>query len=146
MLAKLWGKATSQLNMPAENLIHRSLRPEDVGYANPVFTSTQASTGFQNLVNTFTIVDTRFVGINGVNYNTTNVGTLKIDREGKTARIWSIQQIMDSEDKIAYADDPITIEQNTLLTIQGYIIASSDSTKVTLIGRVVEPRGLLVNP
>jgi hypothetical protein len=136
--------ATTQL--PGEPLIHRSLRPEDVGYANPAFFSTLSSTAWQNLVNTYSIADNRFIGISGVNYNTTSVTALKFTRAGKTARIWSIQQLMDSEDKIAYADDPITAEQNTELTIQGYAAATSDAAKVVLLGRVVEPRGLLINP
>ncbi len=146
MLNKIWDKGKDQLNLPESDLIHRSLRPEDIGYTDPVYIATIASTAWQNLVNTYSIADNRFVGINGVNYNTTSISAVQFDREGKTARIWSIQQIMDSEDKIAFADDPITIEQNTLFTLKAYFISTSDSSKVTFVGRVVEPRGLLVNP
>lgn len=145
----LKAKAMTELKLPESELIVRPLRPEDIGFPNAVFASTIASSGaWTNMVNTYTIADMRFVGLTGIVYdlNRANIVQLRVTRSGKTSRLWSIQQIRDFEDKIGFADDPITVDQNTQLTIERYATTAVKSDKTGFVGVVVERRGLVINP
>ncbi len=144
-------RARTELKLPESELVTRPLRPEDIGFSNPVFNSTVASGGtltWSNLVNTYTIADNRFIGITGVFYDTTrpNLTQFRITRSGKTTRLWSIQQIRDFEDKIGYADDPFTVGQNEQITIERYATTAVKEDKTGFIGVVVERKGLVINP
>ncbi|KKM97077.1 hypothetical protein LCGC14_1171680 [marine sediment metagenome] len=151
LVNKLKKQALEEMGLPEDEIVVRPLRPEDVGFANPVYTSTIAAgstAAYSNFINTYTIADNRYIGIFGVGYDNSenNVTALRFTREGKTARIWSIQQVADFEDKVGYGDDPITVEQNTQITIEKYSITTTDSDTTSLVGVVVEKRGLLINP
>ncbi len=148
LVAKLKKQAMTELGLPESEIVVRALRPEDVGFANPVFISTVSADSWTNSVNTYTIADNRYVGISGVvcDGDENTIVALRITREGKTARIWNIQGVADFEDKAGYADDPITIEQNTQITIEEYGLATTKTNEICLLGVVVERRGLLINP
>ena len=148
LVHKLKQQAMSEMGLPESEIVVRALRPEDIGFIIPYFASTTSADTWTNSVNTYTIADNRYVGIHGVVFDAdeNTVVALRITREGKTARIWAIQQVSGFEDKAGYADDPITIEQNTQLTIEHYPVVTSDFNEVCLLGVVVERRGLLINP
>lgn len=149
LVNKLKEQAMSEMGLPESEIVVRQMRPEDIGFSNPFFASTiSAGDAWRNMINTYTIADNRYVGIFGVSFDTNenSVNALRFTREGRTARIWSIQQVADFEDKTGYADDPISIEQNTQITIEEYPTTTTDFDATTLLGVVVERRGLLINP
>ncbi len=148
LVKKLKKQAKEEMGLPESEIVVRSLRPEDIGFTNPIFASTTSADTWTNSVNTYTIADNRYVGIHGVVFDAdeNTVVALRITREGKTARIWAIQQVSGFEDKAGYADDPITIEQNTQITIEEYGLATTKTNEICLLGVVVERRGLLINP
>lgn len=151
LVSKLKMKATMQMGVLESEIVVRQMRPEDIGFSNPVFIATIAAgstAAWSNMINTYTIADNRYVGIFGVSYDNSenNVVALKFTREGKTAREWAIQQVADFEDKTGYADDPITIDQNTQVTIEKFALSTSNADTTTLLGVVVEKRGLVINP
>lgn len=131
-----------------EQLVVRPLRPEDLGLTNPEWYFASISTGWNNLVDSKTIADNRFVGIYGVylNEDAGELEELKITREGTDTRYWPIAQIRYFESDTGYADDPVTIDQNTTVTIQGYVASASTITGFALLGLVAEKKGLLINP
>jgi len=151
MVDLLKARARQELKLSDSELVVRPLRPEDIGFANPVFNSTVAASGtlaWSNLVNTYTIADNRFVGVNGVFADKTrdNLTQIKVTRSGKTTRLWSVQQVRDFEDKIAYADDPFTVGQNEQITIERYATTKVGDSMFGFVGVVIEKRGLTINP
>ena len=149
LVNKLKKQAMEEMGLPESEIVVRALRPGDIGFTNqPLFQSTTSADAWTNSVNTYTIADNRYVGIHGVVFDAdeNTVVALRINREGKTARLWTIQQISGFEDKAGYADDPITIEQNTQITIEEYGLATTKMNEICLLGVVVERRGLLINP
>ena len=79
MLDKLRGRIKSELKLTGDaadsamsRFITRDLRPEDLGLSNPEWTFTPSGTsGWVNLVNTYTVSDNRYVGISGIRYAST---------------------------------------------------------------------------
>lgn len=152
---ELLRRAQEQLGLPREEIILRSLRPEDIGYAQAKFKNSLTTTlGWNNLVNTYTIADNRFVCITGVfteESTPTRVHQLKINRAGSDARIWNVQRIALQDDNEMHVDDPIIIDQNTQMTIAGYngLLTTTGSNtweEFGFIGCVAEKRGMLINP
>lgn len=146
-------KAMRELGLSRDQLIVRPLRAEDIGFSAPEFLKAIAAANtnaWNNIVNTVTIADNRFVIINGVNrgygQGTTNVfSQLRITKSGKTARIWNIQGVEDFIGNTVYFMDPVDINQNNLLTIEGYAV-NNTTDKLVMLGAVVEKRGLVINP
>lgn len=132
--------------IPGE-LVVRPLRPEDLGLSNPYWQFNMSSTGWNTMIST-TIADNRFIGIYGI-YNAEDAGEIeeiKINREGTDARYWPVANIRYYEEKVGYADDPITLGQNTSVTVSGYAASASTLTEFAFRGLVVEKKGLLINP
>lgn len=150
-VTELIGRAQTELGLARDDIIVRPLRAEDIGFSAPEFLKSildAATYGWNNIVNTYTIADNRFVLINGVNrgfgQGTTNVfSQLRITKAGKTARIWNIQGVEDFVTNTVYFMDPIDISQNHQLTIEGYAVRET-TDKMTLLGAVVEKRGLVL--
>ena len=144
-------KAMRELGLSRDQVIVRPLRAEDIGFAAPEFLKTVTATyAWNNIVNTVTIADNRFVIINGVNrgfgQGTTNVfSQLRLTKSGKTARIWNIQGVEDLASNTVYWTDPVEINQNNQLTIEGYAVRAT-TDKLVMLGAVVEKRGLVINP
>jgi len=148
-------RAQEQLGLPREEIILRSLRPEDIGYSAPKFKNSLTTTlGWNSLITTYTITDNRFVCISGVfteESTPTRVHQIKINRAGSDARIWNVQRVAIVEDNQMHVDDPIIIDQNTQLTITGYngpLTTTGTSTweEFGFIGCVAEKRGMTINP
>jgi len=146
--AELIRRASRELNLPRSELTVRELRPEDLGLSNPEWTFSITGSQWNTLVNSNTIADNRFVGIYGVRYAQTggqSVSQLKVTRAGKTVRYYHIQGVSYLENQTAYFDDPVSVDQNTTVTIEGYGTATASAEKLVLLGLVVEKKGLLVS-
>lgn len=154
MLTKLRGKIQSELKLTAEGMskfIERDLRPEDLGLSTPEWTFTPSSgSAWINLVNTYNISDNRYIGILGIRYLTADdpqpLTQLKITKAGKDVRYWSIQgcNLLEYESMFFY--DPVTVEQNTPLTIKAYNATSTlTAQNIVFMGIVLEKEGILVS-
>ena len=146
--AALLQKATKELNLSRAELTVRELRPEDLGLSTPEWTHTGTAATWSSIVNAHTMADNRFVGIYGVRYaqtGTQSFSQLEITRAGNTVRYYHIQGTAYLEDQTQYFDDPVTIEQNTTVTIKAYPVTTVTAEKMVLLGLVVEKKGLLVS-
>ncbi len=148
---KLLAKATAQLGLSRQDLIVRPLRAEDLDSSLNSFNfSVTTTSGSNTLVNAQTISDNRFISINGICYpeSTPLIDWVKITRSGSVARIWPIEHVPAQEDNTMWVDDPITVDQNTTITIEGYndTTTTNSTENLIFIGLVVEKRGMVLNP
>lgn len=162
MVSALKAKARTELNLTDADIVLRDLRPADLGEdsSTPDYNVGLTVLTWTAIVSNVTIADNRFVGINGVYQymsgtsgagavvpNVPTVEQIRITRKGSVARYWQVKPIADWEHKTGWVDDPIIVDQNTTITIEGLARnASSIAGKFDLIGAVVEKRGLLINP
>jgi len=148
MVAKLEEKAMRELKLSRDEIVIRPLRPEDLGLTTPEWTFNIASSGAWNtMIDNKTIADNRFVGINGVLIEESGemaVTQLKITRMGQDKRFWQIQGINYLEDSCIFFNDPITVDQNTTLTIKGYARATDSDFQCVFLGAVAEKKGVLI--
>jgi hypothetical protein len=139
-------KAKAMKELKGTEIIVRSLRPEDIGLTTAASTFNISSTGWNTIIN-HTIADGRFVSINGLllgESGTSVVTQLKVTRMGEDVRYWHIQDVNFLNSPVIYFDDPVTVDQNTTLTIQAYALATDSEWRCTFIGAVAEKKGLLV--
>lgn len=148
---KLRAKAGGELGLAVDGLIIRQLRPEDIGSSTPWWslnqTATNTWTGFTGAT-TYTIADNRFCLVNGVYFNGDS-GTLhqvRITREQSTTRYWVVSPIRGFRSRTGWADDPWTVDQNTVITVEGICSSVSTLTDFDFVGATAEKRGLLINP
>jgi len=148
MVAKLKEKAMKELKLGPDEIVIRPLRPEDIGLSTPEWTFNLSSSGAWNtVIDNKTISDNRFVGINGVLVEESGemAGTqVKITRMGQDVRYWQIQGANMTEDSTLYFDDPVTIDQNTTLTVQIYARSTDSDFQLCFLGAVAEKRGVLI--
>ncbi|MCD6138676.1 MAG: hypothetical protein J7J91_08970 [Deltaproteobacteria bacterium] len=143
----LVARAMKELKLGRDEIVVRDLIPQDLGLSTPVFTFNISSTGWNTIVNETAIADNRFISINGIllgESGTSVVTQLKVTRAGQDVRYWHIQDINYMESPIVYFDDPITVDQNTTITIKAYATATDSDWRCTFLGKVVERKGLLV--
>jgi len=149
MVHVLIDKAMRELKLPREEVVVRPLRPEDVGLTTPVWTFNVASANAWNImINEKIINDNRFVGINGVLYGESGTGAvtqLEITRQGEIKRYWQVQDVNFLEDAAVFFDDPVTVDQNTTITVKGYATAIEADLRLSFLGAVAEKRGLLIS-
>jgi len=148
MVREMISKATRELGLGADGLVIRPLRPEDLGLPAPAWSfNLTAPNSWNTAVNT-TIADNRFVGINGIFHNEAlgRATQVKITRKGSETRYWDVTWIRDTQNKIAFADDPVIFDQNTSVKIEIYCTTASTLTDFGFLGAVVEKRGMLINP
>jgi len=154
MVTELEGKAMTQLGLPRSEIVVRPLRPEDMGFTTPQWAcpaiADSATNSWNNIINTYTIADNRFIGVMGLHRGfgqgaTNAFSQLKITKAGKLARIWNIQAIEDFVGNTAYFSDYFTVDQNNVLTIQGYALVGT-TDKMVFLGAVAEKRGQTTNP
>ena len=147
---ELLKRAIQELSLPASEIIFRDLRPEDIGLTTSEFTySLTSAAAFNNLINTYTMADNRFIGVLGVRYPMSSsqaVSQLKIKRAQSDARVWQIQGLNFLENAQQFVDDPVIISQNEQLTITGFCPTTNAAEKLVLLGLVAERRGLVINP
>ena len=170
-LQKLIAKATRELNLDITQLTVRPLRPNDLGNNGGTWETISVGTTLSELHNV-AVADNTFISIYGLffagmsaNEQSTaadqNVGwriftpsrrediqRLKITREGSAAREWTINMIPFWPTSTGYADDPVTVEQNTNITTE--LVATTAATlnarSYAFLGDVVERKGLTINP
>lgn len=136
--------AEQQLGIPRSELVVRGLRPEDLGLTTSWnFTSTAANT-WETWVNS-TIADNRFVSISGVSFGGSVFKQARIQAGARTSGVWNLTFIAGLISQLWYVPSPIIIQQNEPVSID--IIGTGVATEsVSLMGSVVERRGLLINP
>lgn len=138
-------RAMKELNLSPDQVIVRPMRPDDLGLTAEWTWATGTSAVWATYINAATVADNRFMAIYGICDATGYASQLKINRGGSDARIWNIQAINNFTDNIGFVDDPVTLDQNTQVTVQGY--ATTDgTTKLILVGVVAERRGIIINP
>lgn len=147
-------KAMKELNLPRSMLIIRQLRSPDMTGSDISATDEQFRYGFNGGNSAFstitnstnTIADNRFIGINAVfnNEAITDALQVRIDREGTTTRFWQTKPIRHYRNIMGWVDDPVTVDQNTVLTVQAYSQTATTTTDFGFMGVVVEKKGLLV--
>jgi len=148
---KLLAKASAQLGLSREDIIIRPLMAEDLDSSLSSFNfSVTTTSGSNTLINAQTIADNKFISINGICYPESSplIDYVKITRSGSVARLWPIEHIPAQDDNTMWADDPITVDQNTTITIEGYNDTTSTNSTENLIfiGLVAEKRGMNLNP
>lgn len=147
---KIKSKCRGELGLSVDGVIVRPVRPEDMGSSYCFWVLNQVATNtFTDIVTTYTIADNRFILINGfyAGYSAQVAHQIRIQREGSYARYWPITPLRSFRNATGYADDPWTVDQNTVLSIA--ICCSSVSTttgQFDFIGAVAEKRGILINP
>jgi len=148
---KLKAKSAGELGLATDGLIIRMIRPEDIGSTYPWWqmnqTATNTWTAFAGAT-TYTVADNRFVLVNGVYFNGSS-GTLhqvRITREQSTTRYWVVSPVRGFISRTGWSDDPWTVDQNTVITVEGICSSVSTLTDFDFIGATAEKRGLLVNP
>ncbi len=139
-------KAMEELNLPENQIIVRPMRPDDLGLTAEWTWNTGTSAADATYINAATVADNRFMAIYGVQDAEGFASQLKINRGGSDARIWNIQAINNFINNIGYFDDPVTLEQNTSVTITGFATTNDANYELVLIGVVAERRGIVINP
>jgi hypothetical protein len=158
MVASLKEKAMRELNLGPDDIVIRELRPEDIGASSADFYTGVQATTWTKIIDSQTIADNRFIGINGVMMQdtaSTNVlgvqveppfSQIKIERKGTVARYWVVKPVWAFESRVGYCDDPVTVDQNTTLTVSVWARTASSLKGFTLLGAVAEKRGILISP
>ncbi len=147
---ELLRRAQEQLGLPREEIILRDLRSDDLGITGKWKFSVTSTYGWNTLVDTYPITDNRFICISGIftEMSTPVVHSIRITRAGSVARWWNVQRVGIVEDNEMHVDDPIIVDQNQTITIEGYNGLTSTHTieEIGFIGCVTEKRGLVINP
>ena len=138
-------RAMKELNLGPDQIVVRPMRPDDVGLTAEWTWATGTSAAWATYINAATVADNRFMAIYGVQDGLSYASQLKVNRGGSDARIWNIQAVNNFINNIGYFDDPVTLDQNTQVTITGWATTSGTS-KLVLIGVVAERRGIVINP
>lgn len=149
MIMDLKEKSTSELGLTGKELIVRPLKALDLKLSTNIWHFTPStSNSWNTVINAQTIDDNKFIGINGIfnGESASEVTQIKITRKGSDARIWNVTPIINYQNKIGYCDDPVTLDQNTSLTMQFYVRTASTINLLGFIGAVAETRGLTINP
>ena len=163
-------KARRELNLPANLIVVRQLRPIDIGLGGGTYLTFAVGTTLSEYSNA-AIADNAWISMNGVHLakgqSMANTGAvslitgsvealqlrneiqrMRIQREGSVTRDWDITAIPAYPSQTGWADDPFTVDQNTNITIQ--LLATSantlDGTKHAFLGDVAERKGLTINP
>ena len=144
-------RAQEQLGLPREEIILRDLISDDLGKTGKWWFAVTGTSGWNTLVNTYTVADNRFICISGIfNEESTAavVHTIRITRAGSVARWWNVQRVGMQDDQELHVDDPIIVDQNQAITVEGYNALTTTATteEIGFIGCVAEKRGLVINP
>ena len=151
---KVKSTCMKQLGLSEDEVVIRPLRPEDYGASSIDAYMGITAAGWESVISAQTIDDNRFIGICGFYSGSTSgssegdvpISQIRITRKGSVTRYWPVKEIQGWEEKIGYADDPITVDQNTTITLDVWGRTASSISNIGLVGVVAESRGLLVNP
>lgn len=147
---ELLRRAQEQLGLPREEIILRDLRSDDLGVTGKWHFAVASTLAWNTLINTYSIADNRFICISGIftEMSTPTVHSIRITRAGSVARWWNVQRVGLQDDNEMHIDDPIIVDQNQTITIEGYdgLTTTATSEEIGFIGCVAEKRGLVINP
>jgi len=153
MVSQLKTKAMRELRLPEDQIVIRDLRPEDYGASSADGYAGIAAASWTAIVDDATIADNRFIGICGFFQGSTiaaeprpPIVQIRITRKGSKTRYWNVQDIGNWKHKTGWCDDPITVDQNTTITIDAWGRTASSITNFGFIGAVAEKKGVLVSP
>ena len=154
MKTKLKNTAMKELGLSENEIVVRDLRPEDYGSGSADAYAGITAASWETFVDAATIEDSRFIGISGVfSGGTANnsegdnpFSQVRITRKGSVSRYWPMKEVQNFKHKIGYADDPITVDQNTAITIDVWGRTAGSIPNWGLVGAVAEKKGLLINP
>jgi len=137
----LLSMASSQLGIPASELVTRSLRPQDIGLTSWNHTSTAANV-WDNFA-TATVADNTFIAFGGVSYGGTNFSQMRINAGASVSGIWPLAFIAGLVSQVYYAPQPVIAQQNQPVIID--IISKGVATEaVNIMGTVVERAGITI--
>jgi len=146
-------RAQDQLGLPREEIILRDLRSDDLGVTGKWKFSIATTTGWNTMVNTYPVTDNRFICISGIfteHAPTNYVHSIRITRAGSVARWWNVQRVGLQDDSELHIDDPIIVDQNQTITVEGYNALTTTrlgtTEEIGFLGCVAEKRGLVINP
>ncbi|MEM2175305.1 MAG: hypothetical protein QXI58_06765 [Candidatus Micrarchaeia archaeon] len=161
MVKDLKAKAMKELNLSEDQIVVRQLRPQDLGVSNSSahYGAEITANTWSTIVNTI-VGDNKFIGIYGfvIRASLPSSGDdlvptkpileqIRITREGSIARYYNVKPINFFSNGIGYVDDPVTISQNTGVTIEGFSMTSSTLTgNFDIVGVVVEKKGMTIYP
>ena len=149
---ELLSRAQLQLGLPREEIILRDLRSDDLDLTGKwkFDMATAGTAGWNTLINTVTIADNRFICISGMFSEETTplIHSVRITRAGSVARWWNTQRVAIQQDNELHIDDPVIVDQNQTMTIEGYngLTTTDSGHEFGFIGCVAEKRGLIINP
>lgn len=169
MVNTLRSRAMKELNLGADDIVVRELRPADfdLGSTDTDYAIGLTAVTWTEILNK-TVPDNRFIGIHGFyainsstvatnNENVVNMGQsypnsptieqVRITRKGSVARYYTIGAIANFEHHVGYTDEPITVDQNTTIKIEGLArYAGSLQGRFNILGVVAEKKGILISP
>jgi hypothetical protein len=149
MVGILETKAMTSLATGRDGIVVRQLRPEDTGLTTKYWPSLSIGTAdtFIPYIDA-TVANNRFIGINGFmnGESAGEITQIKITRKGSDARYWSVDEIRNWQHKTGWVDDPVTVDENTRLTVSIAARVTSTVSDLAFIGAVAERKGLLVSP
>lgn len=148
---KLKSKMSREIGLAVDGGIIRPVRPEDLGSSTPWWSLNQVAANTWTVftgASTYVMADNTFVLINGVYFNgaSGSLHQVRITREQSVTRYWVVSPLRGFVSRTGWADDPWTVDQNTVFTMEGICSSISTLTDFDLIGAVAEKRGILINP
>ncbi len=128
----------------------RDMRPQDLTFTNPTFSfSLTATSSYHAIVDDGTIGNNRWIAIYGLRTNQTAelISGLKVTAGGALKMDRNIEWVSATQDKSLYFD-PVIVEQNTLIKIEGYNVGTTTDTGYVLVflGIVAEKKGQVLAP
>ena len=151
VINKLVQLAVSQLNVTADKLVVRDIRPAtDLDFGTEDwYETTGTTTGAFETMTTGTMGDERFVGIYGVKDDPDAFGSvsqIRFNIGGGDRAFWTLQSLNEEDGFVGLSPAGVLISQNTPYTIARYVVRASRAAHLVLKGVVVEPRGRTVSP
>lgn len=162
---------TTQLKVSRDTLVARDIRPQsdldwgsNTDFANAAvttdiwnITSDGSNTGYQGIITagSTSMADQRWIAIYGLRDMKSCFATIvtqamtlfKIIVGNSVKAIWDTSKILCYKNNpIGICPSPIVIPQNTQFQFEGYILATTTVSWVSLEGVVVEPRGKVISP
>ena len=151
VMRSLLGQASKDLPMIEEKLVVRDIRPlSDLDYTIESWGEvTGATANTYETMSTGTLADRRFLAIYGVKLSKESMGScsaIRITIGGSLKAIWVTEGLSKIDDYIGFCPSGIIIPQNTIYTIERYVIMTTSPFNCILKGLIVEPRGKVVSP
>jgi len=140
---QLLALAQQQCGLSGESVIVRGLRPQDLGLNDFQFTSTLVNT-WENWVN-HTVADCTFIAITGIAYGGTSFSQLRTQAGSSYRGYAPLSFISGLVSQLYFFPQPMIIEQNQPC-IMDVISRAAATEGISLMGIVVEKRGMVVNP